>query len=160
MDRLNVCCSLVALLASSSLLACDRPGVAEQQKENAALQQAAEQNAEANRNAQSAQAEAQRKIASARADFEKDREEYRDRRQQDLVDVNKKIAELEAKQRTATGKEKARLDQNLPTLRAQRDTFANDLQHLSDVTPASWDGTKKSMDKEWDALKAALDKAS
>jgi type II secretory pathway pseudopilin PulG len=159
MHRVTITSSAMALLATVALLACDKPGATEQQKENSASQQAAQQVDEANRNAQSAQAEAQRKIASARADFEKDRDDYRHRRDQDLIDINKKVSELEAKQRTATGKDRAKLDQSLPALRAQRDTFSNDLQHLDNVTPASWDGARDSLDKEYNALSDALSKA-
>jgi biopolymer transport protein ExbB/TolQ len=152
--------SIVLALLSSTVFACDKPGVTEQQRENAASQQAAQQQAEAERSAQAAQAEAQQKIAAARGDFEKDRTDYRHRRDQDVSDLNKQIADLEAKARTATGKEKARLEQNMPVIRSQRDTFVNDLQRLDNVTPASWDGAKDSLDREWDALKASLDKAS
>ncbi len=151
--------AVIALL-SSSAVACDKPGEAEQKKEVSANDQAAQSRAEADRTVQNAQAEAAKTVAAARADFEKSREDYRHGRQQDLADVSKKIADLEAKQSTAAGKERALLDSNLPMLRSRRDAFMADLQRLDQATPASWDGARASLDKEWDALKAALDQVS
>jgi hypothetical protein len=159
MNRSIASLAVIALLASS-VAACDKPGEAEQKKEMSANDQAAESKAQADRNAQTAQSQANQTIAAARADFEKSREDYRHGRQQDLADVNKKIADLEAKQPTATGKERALLDSNLPMLRSRRDSFMADLQRLDQATPASWDGARASLDKEWDALKAALDQVS
>jgi predicted nucleic acid-binding Zn-ribbon protein len=150
----------VAALLTSALAACDKPGETEQKKEVAAGEQAAAARNRADRNVQAAQAQSERAVAAARADFERSREDYRHGRQQDIADVNKKIADLEAKQKTATGKERAILDSNLPALRARRDTFAADLQRLDDATPASWDGARASLDKEWYALKTALDEVS
>ncbi|MGO9839269.1 MAG: hypothetical protein ACLP1X_34235 [Polyangiaceae bacterium] len=159
MNRSMTSFAIIALV-SSSIAACDKPGEAEQKKEVAAGEQAAEARVQAERNVQIAQSQSDKAIAAARADFEKSREDYRHGRQEDLADVNKKIADLEAKQRTATGKERATLDANLPTLRSRRDAFVADLQRLDDATPASWDGARASLDREWDALKTALDQVS
>jgi predicted small lipoprotein YifL len=159
MNRSIASLAVIALLASS-IAACDKPGEAEQKKEMSANDQAAESRAQGDRNAQAAQSQANQIIAAARADFEKSREDYRHGRQQDLADVNKKVADLEAKQPTATGKQRALLDSNLPILRSRRDSFVADLQRLDQATPASWDGARASLDKEWDALKAALDQVS
>ena len=150
----------VVALMCSSVAACEKPGQAEQEKEQAAVQQAAKARAEADDNAQKAESEAQGKVTAARADFEKARNDYRHQRQQDLADADKRISDLQVKQMKATGKEREKLDANLPALRARRETFARDLQHLDDATPASWDGARDSLDKEWDNLKAALDQAS
>jgi hypothetical protein len=150
----------VLALLSSSIVACDKPGESEQKKEVAATEQAALARVQADRNVQIAQAQSEKTVAAARADFEKSREDYRHDRQRDLADLNKKITDLEAKQMTATGKERATLDANLPMLRSRRDTFVADLQRLDQATPASWDGARASLDREWDALKAALDQVS
>jgi biopolymer transport protein ExbB/TolQ len=158
MKRLMTSFTAVALL-SSAIIACDKPGATEQQKEINANEQAAQAKAEADRNALNAQAQSERKIAGARADFEKERDDYQHSRQQDVADVNKKIADLEAKHKTATGKEKAKLDANMPNLRARRDQFVIDMQRLDQTTPASWDGAKASLDKEWDSLKSAIDQS-
>jgi hypothetical protein len=150
----------VAALLTSAFVACDKPGETEQKKEVAAGEQAAAARDRADRNVQAAQVQSDRAVAAARADFERSREDYRHSRRQDVADVYKKVADLEAKQKTATGKERATLDSNLPMLRARRDTFAADLQHLDDATPASWDGARASLDKEWEALKTALDEVT
>ena len=159
MNRSTISLAIVTLMASS-FVACDKPGETEQRKEVAANERSAEARAQAERNSQIAQAESERAIAAARADFERRREDYRHDRQLDLSDVNRKLLDLEAKQKTATGKERASLDANLPILRSRRDAFIGDLQRLDNATPTSWDGARASLDKEWDALKAALDQVS
>jgi hypothetical protein len=158
--KLSMTTFAVIALLSSSTTACDKPGEAEQKKEVAANQRAAEATTEATRKSQIAQGQSDTTIAAARADFEKSREDYRHGRQQDVASINQKVADLDAKQKTATGKERATLDANLPALRSRRDTFVVDLRRLDDATPASWDGARASLDKEWDALKTALDAAS
>ncbi|MDP9151812.1 MAG: hypothetical protein M3O36_17965 [Myxococcota bacterium] len=149
---------LVALLCAAPL-GCDKPGATEQQKEMRASEQAAEARNQANSKAEGAQASADKDIAAARNDFEKTREDYRHSRRIDVADMDKKIADLQAEQRTATGKRKADLDANLPSLRAQREAFVRDMQSLDMATASSWDSAKANLDREWDALKAAVDKA-
>jgi hypothetical protein len=150
--------TFVALL-SASLFACDKPGATEQQKEDKAVERATNARNEAEQQAQGAQAAAAKDVAAARAEFEKKREDYRHTRRSDLADLDKKIADLEADARTATGKTKSDLQTRLPAIRAQRDAFVRDLESLDSVTPTSWDGATANLDKEWDALKAAVDRA-
>jgi hypothetical protein len=147
-------------LLAASLVACEKPGVTEQQKETKANEQAAAARNEAEQKTQGAQATADKDIAAARADFAKAREDYMHSRRIDLEDLDRKIAELEAKEKTATGKTKTDLDARLPAIRAQRDAFARHLQGMNTATPATWDGAKMNLDKEWDALKSAADSAS
>jgi hypothetical protein len=61
--------------------------------------------------------------------------------------------------RTATGKTKANLQQNLPSIQARRDAFVRHMQELDTTTPAAWDAAKANLDKEWIDLKAQVDKA-
>ena len=150
--------ALVALL-SASLFACDKPGATEQQKEDKANEQAANARNEAMQKAESAQASAQKDIAAAQVQFEKSREDYRHSRRIDLADVDKKVVDLETEQRTATGKTKANLAANVPAIRAQRDAYVRDRQALDAAAPATWDSAKANLDKEWDALKEAVDHA-
>jgi septal ring factor EnvC (AmiA/AmiB activator) len=150
----------LSALLSVSVFACEKTGEKEQSAEGRANKQADEAQNEAARKAAAAQAEADQKIAAARADFEKAREDYRHSRQADLDDLNRKIADLEARDRTATGKTKTDLDAALPVIRAQRDAFTRDMKSLESATPASWDGFKSRLDGEWDALKANVDKVS
>ena len=158
MSRHIASLSAMALL-SGLYLACDKPGVAEQQQESKASEQAAKAKNEAEQQAQSAQAKAERDIAKARADFDKSREDYLHGRRLDLDDLDKKVAELEAKAKTATGKNRADYDARLAAIRAQRDAFARHMQAVGSATADTWDAAKANLDKEWEALKKAVDDA-
>jgi len=149
----------LAVALCSPLFACDKPGATEQQREDKASQQAEQARQEANQNAASAQANADKDIAAARTDFEKAREDYRHERYTDLADVDRKIADLDAQARTATGKVKADLDSHMPSVHAQRDAFARDMQSLDRSSGATWDSEKANLDKEWDDLKSAVQNA-
>jgi vacuolar-type H+-ATPase subunit H len=149
---------LTALISASSL-ACDKPGATERQKEEQAGQQVAQAQNEANQQLQNAQAEANKNMASARATFENSREDYRHGRIKDLNDFDKKVADLDAEAQTATGARRARLAASLPGLHAQRAAFVRDMVTLDSATAETWDQAKANLDREWDALDAALDKA-
>jgi septal ring factor EnvC (AmiA/AmiB activator) len=150
--------ALAAALMTS--VACDKPGVEEQQKEQKAAQDNAEQQNRAARESASAQADMNQKVAVAQTDFEKAREDYRHTKMSDLADLDAKVAKLEAKEKTATGKTKDQLDSALPTIRAQRASFAADFRALESTGASMWDATKERLDKEWDGLKSAVDNAS
>ena len=147
-----------ALMAITA--ACDKPGVTEQQKEQKAAQDNADQQDRAARESASAQADMNQKVASAQADFEHAREDYRHSRQTDLDDIDAKIAKLEAKETTATGKARTDLDAKLPSIRAQRASIGSDFRALQMTTSVTWDNAKARVDKEWEALKGAVDSAS
>jgi len=100
------------------------------------------------------------KVVAAQTDFEKTREDYRHSKQTDLDSLDAKIAKLEVKERTATGKTRDQLDSVLPTIRAQRASFGADFRALLSSTASTWDAAKDHMDKEWDNLNAAVDNAS
>jgi vacuolar-type H+-ATPase subunit H len=150
--------SVIALL-SGLYVACDKPGVAEQQQESKASEQAAKSKTEAEQQVQTAQAKAERDIEKARADFDKSREDYLHGRRLDLDDLDKKIADLEAKAKTGASKAKADYDARLPAIRAQRDAFVRHMQALGTATADTWDAAKANLDKEWDALKKTVDDA-
>lgn len=149
----------LAVALCSPLFACDKPGATEQQREDKATQQADQARQEANQNVANAQANADKDIAAARTDFEKTREDYRHARYTDLSDLDRKVADLDAQARTETGKVKADLDSHLPSIHAQRDAFARNMQSLDRATGATWDSAKANLDKEWDDLKTAVDNA-
>jgi hypothetical protein len=132
-------------LVSALAVACDKPGVTEQQKGQTEMQM------------QNAQASAEKEIAGARADFEKAREDYLHDKRTDLVDLDEKIARLDSEQKTATGKLKTDIAAHMPTVHAQREAFGRHLQTLGATSPATWDAAKSDVDKEWDALKNAVD---
>jgi len=157
MQRTFVAVALVAVL-SAPLVACDKPGEKEQTAEGRANVQAQQAQDEAARKAAEAQAEADRKVAAARIDFEKARDDYRSSRENDLADLNKRIAQLDAKEITATGQTKVDLDTKLPPIHSERDAFASHLKSLDATAAATWDTSKARLDQEWDALKANVDK--
>jgi phosphoenolpyruvate-protein kinase (PTS system EI component) len=147
-----------ALLLASSF-ACEKPGAMERQKEQQANEEVKRAWNEATQRAQGAQAAAEREIAAARANFEKTREDYRHARATDLSDLGKKVADLEAKAKTSTGKIKSDLRAHLSAILAAREAFVRDLQALDKTTAAAWDEAKAKLDREWGALKATVDKA-
>ena len=151
-------------IAALGLVACDNPGATAQDKTNQAQadadKAAAQARDDAEKKTKSAQADADKKIADAQADFAKAREDYRHTVQTNLDDVNKKIAELDAKANTATGKAKTDLSTKLTELHTQRDAFAAEFKKLDTSTASTWDATKQRLDKSWSDLKAAVDHAS
>jgi len=148
--------TLIALLSASSF-ACDKSsGVTERQKETPTSEEARNAAIEAQRQAQGGQAAAEKTLSAARADFEATRENYLHTRRLDLVDLDKRIADLEASARTATGKTKANLRARLPAIRSQRDAFDRNVLSMEAATPATWDAATASLDKQGDALKKAV----
>jgi len=124
-----------------------------------ANQKIAEANREADQKINEAQAEADKKTAEAQANFLKMREDYRHDVTERLVDIDHKIADLEAKARTATGKTKADLDARLKQIHSERDAFVNDYRGIELASAATWDSTKARLDKSWEELKKLVDRA-
>jgi hypothetical protein len=153
----------LALAAIPLTLACDQSGTAAQAEVTKAQVQAntdiAKANTQANATAVAAQAQADKKIGAVEADFAKTREDYRHVMQTDVDAINKTLSDLDAKEKTATGKAKADLDGALPSLRTQRDAFVTDMRGIDKVDALGWDAAKARLDKEWTDLKAAADKA-
>ena len=106
---------LAASLALSGLVGCDN-AMDEQKKATAAQNEANDKVAAATREsakkAADAQLEADKKIAQAQADFMKMREDFRHNLSQSLVELDKKVALLEAKAKHAEGKTKLDLEEN------------------------------------------------
>jgi regulator of protease activity HflC (stomatin/prohibitin superfamily) len=158
-SSLIVCGSLMLVLASG----CDKAADEQQKAANAQAQandKIVQANQEADQKANSAQADADKKIAEAQASFLKMREDYRHDTTTNLVDLDKKIADLEAKEKTATGKKKADLDVQLGQIRTQREAFANDWKTIETASATTWDATKNRLDKEWSDLKTMVDRAA
>jgi hypothetical protein len=151
--------ALVLALASGCNKAAD-----EQEKavnaQTRANEKIVEANQEADKKANKAQADADQKIAEAQASFLKLREDYRHDTTEKLVDLDHKIADLEAKSKTATGKKKADLSAQLAQIRTQREAFANDWKTIETASATTWDATKNRLDKEWSDLKAMVDRAA
>jgi hypothetical protein len=160
MTRISIVAS--ALLASTlTLVGCDK-GSDEQQKANAAQAEADRKIAEANKKAStettSAQVEADKKIAAAEGDFGKRREDYRHKVQENLIELDKKIALLEAKTKKVSGNARTDLDAKLAAVRVSRSAFASDLASIDSAAALQWDGVKAKADKDWSDLKALVDK--
>ena len=151
-----------AVLSAFCLFGCDNQGADAQAKANEAQSKAdqkiSEANADAQKKANEAQAEADKKVADVQANFSKTAENYRHDMQLKLDALDKDIAQLDAKAKTATGKAKADLDVKLPSVHSQRDGFARSLKSLEGATATAWDATKTRVDKEWDELKTAVDR--
>jgi hypothetical protein len=47
----------------------------------------------------------------------------------------------------------------LSAIHAKRQAFAQDLEHSEIATAATWDEAKANLDKDWDTLNGAVDKA-
>jgi hypothetical protein len=109
---------------------------------------------EANDKVATAQIEADKKIADAQANFLKLREDYRHTTTNNLVEFERKAAELEGKAKLAKGKARIDMETKLQQIRAGRTAFAADYKQLESETAVSWDATKARLDKQWADLKA------
>ncbi len=162
MLRSILVCAIVT--AGTLALGCENTdGADAQAKANAAQATAnvdiAKAKADADKKMNAAQADADKKIADLQASFSKTREDFRHSTQTNLDELDKKLAGLDAKAKTATGKAKVELDATLPRLHTQRDAFATSFKTIDTTTATTWDAAKMRLDKEWTDLKAAVDKA-
>ncbi|MBX3193252.1 MAG: hypothetical protein KF819_40080 [Labilithrix sp.] len=159
MNRTFTAFAFVSALAAA---ACDKSGTEAQEKANRAQAEANEDinraNAESTTKITNAQVEADKKIAEAQNSFATTVEDYRHTMQGRLDDLDKKLVDLDAKSRKATGQTKAKIDTNLPKLRVQRDAFVSDFKAIDTATASTWDATRARLDKEWNDLKTAVDK--
>jgi regulator of protease activity HflC (stomatin/prohibitin superfamily) len=150
------------VLSAVVVAGCDN-AADEQNKATAAKQEADQKIAaaskEADDKAKAAVSDADKKIAEAQAGFTKLREDYRHTTVVNLADLDKKIADLTAKARTATGKTKTDLDASLKAIGPSREAFTKDYQAIETASTTNWDATKARLDKEWTELKALVDKA-
>jgi len=158
----SVSISLGAVLIAIGALGCNK-AADEQRKADEARSEADKKVGEASNDAaekiNAARADADKKVAEAQANFLKLREDYRHKVTEDLVSVDKDIANLEAKAKTATGKTKAQIEAALPDIRAQRENLSSEYRSLEFSSAVSWDNAKARVDKAYDDLKKAIDKA-
>ena len=152
-------CLAVSLACS---VACNKASD-EQHKADQARTEADNKVAEANREAtdkiNAAQSDADKKVAEAQASFLKLREDYRHKVNEDLVTVDKNIADLDAKAKTAKAKEKASIEAALPNIRSLRESVTTEYRSLDLASAVTWDDAKGRVDKAIDDLKKAIDKA-
>ena len=158
----SVSISLGAVLIAIGALGCNK-AADEQRKADEARSEADKKVGEASNDAaekiNAARADADKKVAEAQADFLKLREDYRHKVTEDLVSVDKDIADLEAKAKTATGKTKAQIEAALPDIRAKRENISSEYRSLEFSSAVSWDNAKARVEKAYDDLKKAIDKA-
>lgn len=112
---------------------------------------------EADQKAKDAQIEADKKVAAAKENFMKLREDYRHSIQTNLIELDRQVADLEAKAKKATAKAHADLNAKLKQVHARRDAFMSNYKALETATAITWDDTKVRLDKEWSELKALID---
>jgi regulator of protease activity HflC (stomatin/prohibitin superfamily) len=154
--------SMCLALSLAFAAGCNK-AVDEQHKADEARSDADKKVTDANRDAtdkiNAAQAEADKKVADAQASFLKLREDYRHKVTEDLVSVDKDIASLEAKEKTAKAKDKATIDAALPNIHSLRETVTSEYRSLELASALTWDDAKTRVDKAVDDLKKAVDKA-
>ena len=161
MNRSSTVSACVALSIGLSL-GCNK-AADEQKKADEARAEADQKAIDANRDAaeriNAARAEADKKVADAQANFVKMREDYRHDVTQKLVEIDKDIAGLDAKAKTATGKAKAELESQLPNIRSLREGVTSEYRSLELSSALTWDDAKGRVNKAVDDLKKAIDKA-
>jgi regulator of protease activity HflC (stomatin/prohibitin superfamily) len=113
--------------------------------------------AEAKEKINRAQAEADEKIAAADAQFMKLREHYRHATTTNLMDLDRRVADLRTKASNANGETKVHLDARLHDIHTSRELFDRDYRALDSVAASTWDDARSRLDKEWTALKALVD---
>jgi hypothetical protein len=114
---------------------------------------------ESDQKVKNAQQDEDKKVAEAQAGFMKMREDYRHVTAMNLVDLDHKVDDLQAKAKQSSGKAKTDLDANLKLIQVDRGAFETDYKSLETATAATWDGAKARLDKEWTQLKTRVDKA-
>ncbi len=155
--------TFAAAVLSLSIVACDKPTDPQQQADIAqatANEKVAAAKKEADLKITAAQTEADRRTADLQASFAKTVEDYRHKTQTDLTDLDRKIDDLDAEAKTATGKAKNDLHAKLPPIKAKRAAFAADFKSLDSAAAVTWDSTKARLDGEWNDLKTLVDDVS
>jgi hypothetical protein len=114
---------------------------------------------EADQKAKDAQLEADRKVAAAKANIMKLREDYRHTIQINLIELDRKLVDLETQAKKATGKARAELTAKIKQIHARREAFTSNNKALDSETGATWDDAKARLDKEWSELKALVEKS-
>jgi chromosome segregation ATPase len=148
----------VAVLTTGCNNAADEQAKAEQAQAQA-NEKAAQARADADAKARAAQADADKKIADAQASFDKMREDYRHTLTNDLTDIDKRIADLDAKKLTATGKTRSDLDVSLTAVHGARERLTADFNNLGAASASTWDRAKANLDKEYSDLRSMIRKA-
>lgn len=113
---------------------------------------------EAERKDMLAQVENDRKLAEAQSRFLKTQDEYREDIANRLIDLDRKVAELELQAKGAEGRTKAALDDRLQEVRAHRFDFESEYQRMESATALTWDESKAATEKSWTRLKMLVER--
>jgi predicted aminopeptidase len=157
-STVSVCMALSMAFAVGCNKAADEQRKADEARTDAD-NKVVDANREATEKINAAQAEADKKVADAQANFVKMREDYRHKVTEDLIKIDKDVAGLDAKVKTATGKAKAEIDSQLPSIRSLREAVSSEYRSLELSSALTWDDAKGRVDKAVDDLKKAIDKA-
>lgn len=155
---LSMCVALSLAFAAGCNKAADEQRKADQARIDAD-KKVNDANGEATDKINAAHADADKKVADAQASFLKLREDYRHKVTEDLVSIDKDIANLEAKAKTEKGKKKADIEAALPNIHSLRESVTNEYRSLEMSSAITWDDTKARVDKSVDDLKKAISKA-
>lgn len=156
------CIAATIVLSVALTTRCDN-AADNQQKANTAQNEANEKIAAASREAQqkasNAQLAADKQITEAKANFMKLREDYRHTTTTNLVGLDRKVADIEAKAKQVNGKAATDLADKLRDIHNLRATFAADYEAIDGASAVTWDDAKARLDKQWTELKTLVDNA-
>ncbi|HEX5101464.1 MAG TPA: hypothetical protein VFV94_18255 [Polyangiaceae bacterium] len=154
---------IAGIVTLTAALGCENSAREQQQKVDQAQaeadQKVAEAQREANEKSAQARADADKKMAEAQETFTKTREDYRHDVTTKLAELDKKIADLDAKAKTLKPPKRAEMDAKLDDIHKTRDAFVADYRQIETASATTWDGLKKRLDKSWTDLEAKVDKA-
>jgi hypothetical protein len=107
----------------------------------------------------SAELEAQKEAAEAILDWRTSREEYRRNLTLGVQSMDRTILHLERRAKVAERRNRAVFDATLPRIRARRADLQRDLPLLDLATQSTWEATRTRLDRDWDALMSAMNRA-
>jgi predicted outer membrane protein len=113
---------------------------------------------EAEATMKAARADSDRKMVQAQAGFWRLREDYRRTMTVNLAGLDRKVVELDAREKTATGKAKADLEASLRTIHARRGRLEARFLGLEQATATTWDAASANLERQWTELNAFVDR--
>ena len=90
----------------------------------------------------------------------KNRDEYVTKLKGQLDRWNADMAKWEAQAKVAQADAKKRFEEQLATVRAQREKALYNLKLLEGASQAAWSDFARGADEAWDRMRAAMEKAS
>lgn len=115
---------------------------------------------EADKSKAEAQQNADQKRTTADQQLMGEKDDYREKVQKDMVDVDKHVDDIEANAATATGADKADYDRTLADVVHKRDALQADVRGINASTADTWSTVKAKIDRDLDDYKSAVKTAS